>query len=158
MNIRKIKPEDWKKLRKMLEVMAHEDPPVAVELEPLIFKTEKWIKSFPKENQGIFIVTEEEDMIIGFCYLVVPKFYALVAYIGIVVDKEHRGRNVGSQMFHHVAEWAVSQRLQYIIADVWSWNLGAIKFFQTLGFVEKSRFTDKFKGELKEKVRLVKKV
>lgn len=158
MNIRKIKPEDWKELQKMLLKTINENPPVALELEPLILKTKDWIRRFPKEEQGIFIVVEEKDKIIGFCYLVVPKFYRPIAYIGIAVDKKHRKKDIASQMFYHVARWAVSQHLQYIIADVWSWNLGSIKFFFKLGFVEKSRFLDKFKGKMEEKSRLVKKI
>jgi RimJ/RimL family protein N-acetyltransferase len=158
MNLRHIETGDWAELRRMLERMAEETPPVALELEPLLFKTEQWIRSFPMEEQGIFIVCEENDEIIGFCYLVVPKFYRPVAYIGIAVDKEHRKMDIGTQMFYHVLEWAASQHLSFIISDVWSWNKASILYFTRLGFEETTRFEDKFKGKQKEKIRLVKKV
>ena len=55
-------------------------------------------------------------------------------------------------MFYHVAEWVSARHLEYIIADVWSWNLHSLNFFKELGFIEKSRFQDKFKGKEEEKV------
>jgi RimJ/RimL family protein N-acetyltransferase len=158
LNIRNIKIEDWERLKEMLVVMTQEKPPVAIELEALVLRTKEWIKKFPTEGQGIFSVAINKEKIIGLCYLIIPKFYKPIAYIGIAIQKDYRKNGTGSQLFYHVAEWAVSQRLQYIIADVWSWNKNSIGFFYSLGFEEKSRFMDKFKGKEKEKIRLVKKI
>lgn len=156
--LREVTVEDTEQLRDLLIRLVNEKPPVAVELEPLIMKGRRWIASFPTGETGHFIVAEVNNNIIGFCYLAVPKFYKPVAYIGIAVAKEYRRKDVGSRMFYHIAEWAVAQHLQYIIADVWSWNLKSLKFFEKLGFVEKTRFKDRFKGAEAEKVRLVKKI
>lgn len=156
--IREIKVEDWEELKDLLEDLVEEKPPVALELEPLIQKGKQWIAQFPRGELGHFIVAEEKGKIIGFCYLAVPQFYKPIAYIGISVRKKYRHHDIGSQMFYEVASWAASERLQYIIADVWHWNLKSLKFFESLGFVEKERFKAKFKGEEQEKVRLVKKV
>lgn len=157
-NIRKAHVDDWEKLQDLLKELVSENPPVALELEPLIMKGRQWIATFPTGESGHFIVAEEGKRIIGFCYLAVPKFYKPVAYIGIVVAKEYRKKEIGSMMFYHVAEWAAEQHLQYIIADIWSWNLKALKFFEKLGFIEKTRFKDKFRAVEEEKVRLVKKL
>lgn len=158
MKIRQIRVEDAEGFKNLLSSLVNESPPVALELEPLIMKGREWIASFPSGEQGYFIVAEDKGRIIGFCYLAVPKFFNPVAYIGIAVAKEYRQKDIGSTMFYHVAEWAAAQHLQYIIADIWSWNLKSLKFFEKLGFVEKTRFKDKFKGSEKEKVRLVKKL
>jgi RimJ/RimL family protein N-acetyltransferase len=177
MNIREAKVEDWEQLKKLLIDLTNEDPPVAIELEPLIMKGRNWLAEFPKGKSGFFSVAEvkkekdstllisednkdskEKAKIIGFCYLAVPKFYNPVAYIGIALDKDQRRRDIGTEMFYHVAGWAAAENLSYIIADVWSWNSNSIKFFKTLGFVEKQKFEDKFKGKIKLKVRLVKKL
>ena len=91
-------------------------------------------------------------------YLAAPVFYQAVAYIGIVVKKEYRRRNIGSRLFYKLTEWAASKNLMYIIADIWSWNLKSLKFFENLEFKEKSRFIDKFKDEKREKVRLIKRI
>jgi RimJ/RimL family protein N-acetyltransferase len=178
MRIRQAKAEDWDKLKQLLINLTHEDPPVAIELEPLIMKEKNWIADFPKGKLGFFTVAEDtnenkssdtplnkknkefEDnpKIIGFCYLAVPTFYKPIAYIGIALDKEYRKKDIGTEMFYHVAGWAAAENISYIIADIWNWNESSIKFFESLGFEEKSRFKDKFKGELKDKVRLVKKL
>jgi RimJ/RimL family protein N-acetyltransferase len=158
MNIRKARPEDWEELKVMLRELVAEEPPVALELEPLIDKQGNWIANFPKGNLGFFTVAEFEGKIVGFCYLAVQKFYSPVAYIGIALNKEFRRKNLGSEMFYHVAGWASAEKLQYIVADIWVWNTNSIKFFKNLGFEEKSIFKDKFKGEEKDKARLVKKV
>jgi len=156
--IREVHVNDWEDIKNLLESVVHEVPPVAVELEPLIMKGERWLRDFPKGDAGLFVVAEVNKKIVAFCYLAVPKFYRPVAYIGIVVAKEHRKEDIGIQMFYHVAEWASSQHLEYIIADVWSWNLKSLKFFEKMDFIEKTRFKDKFKGGEEEKVRLVKKL
>jgi N-acetylglutamate synthase-like GNAT family acetyltransferase len=158
MNMRAIEVRDWAKLQLLLKELASEHPPVALELEPLIFKTEEWIRKFPQENQGIFIVAEENEQLEGFCYLVVPKFYQPVAYIGIAIGAPFRRHALGLQLFYHVMEWAAKKDLQYILSDVWAWNEQGKKFFTHLGFTEKEHFQSKFNGEEKEKIRFVKKV
>jgi RimJ/RimL family protein N-acetyltransferase len=157
-NIREAKVEDWEQLRQLLIKLVHEEPPVAIELESLTMKEKNWLAEFPRGKLGFFSVAEEDGKIIGFCYLAVPKFYNPVAYIGVAIAKEHRREDLATEMFYHVAGWAAAEDLTYIIADVWEWNITSIKFFKKLGFEEKSRFKDKFKGELKDKIRLVKKI
>jgi RimJ/RimL family protein N-acetyltransferase len=154
--IREVNISDWDDLRGLLQYLVHEKPPVALELEPLLQKGEDWIRQFPKGNLGYFVVAEDKGKIIGFGYLAVPQFYKPVAYIGIAVAKSERHHDVGTMLFYEVASWAASVHLQYILADVWEWNISSIKFFEKLGFVEKERFKSKFKGEEKDKVRLVK--
>jgi RimJ/RimL family protein N-acetyltransferase len=151
MNIREAKTQDWEQLRELLIRLTNENPPVAIELEPLIMKEKNWLADFPKGNSGFFSVAEDKGKIVGFCYLAVPKFYNPVAYIGIALEKDYRKKSLGTEMFYHVSGWASAEKLSFIIADVWQWNEKSIKFFNTLGFEEKSRFKDKFKGELKEK-------
>jgi RimJ/RimL family protein N-acetyltransferase len=158
MNIREAKISDWDQLRALLIKLTSEEPPVALELEPLVMKGKNWLAEFPKGKSGFFSVAEEKGEIIGFCYLAVPKFYNPVAYIGVALAKEYRKKDIGTELFYHVTGWAAAENLTYIIADIWSWNKGSIKFFESLEFVEKQKFEDKFKGELKEKVRLVKKI
>jgi RimJ/RimL family protein N-acetyltransferase len=104
------------------------------------------------------VVAVKKDMIVGFAYLAVPKFYNPIAYIGIAVAKSERRGNVGSMLFYEVASWAATQHLQYIIADIWEWNVGSKKFFKSLGFEEKERFEQKFEGKDKEKIRMVRKM
>ena len=156
--IREITVEDTEKLRALLTDLVNENPPVALELEPLIMKGREWIARFPTGESGHFIVAEINNKIIAFCYLAVPKFYKPIAYIGIAVAKDYRRNDIGSQLFYHVAEWASAQHLEYLVADVWSWNFKSLKFFESLGFIEKTRFKDKFKGKEHEKIRLVKKI
>jgi RimJ/RimL family protein N-acetyltransferase len=158
MRIREARVEDWEKLKDLLNELIHEEPPVALELEPLIMKGREFLASFPKGNQGHFSVAEDKGKIVGFCYLVVPKFYKPVAYIGIVLVKEYRRKTIGSMLFYHVIGWAEGTNIQYIVADIWSWNKGSIKFFDSLGFIEKEVFKDKFKGREEEKVRLVRNI
>ena len=156
--IREVKVSDWEKLRDLLDDLVHEKPPVALELEPLIMKGKQWIEQFPKGKLGYFVVAEEKGKIIGFCYVAVPKFYQPIAYIGISVAKKYRHHDIGTKMFYEVALWAAGEHVEYLIADIWNWNAGSIKFFEKLGFVEKTQFKDKFKGKLEVKIRLVKKI
>jgi RimJ/RimL family protein N-acetyltransferase len=156
--IREVRIEDTAKLIELLVRLTQEKPPVALELEPLIMKRERWVEPFLNQKIGFFVVAEEDGMIIGFCYVAIPKWYKPVTYIAISVDKDYRRKDIGGQMLYNVAEWAASQHLEYIIADVWDWNLKSLNFFKKHGFIEKSGFQDKFKGKEEEKIRLVMKV
>jgi RimJ/RimL family protein N-acetyltransferase len=158
LKIREVNISDWDDLRGLLEYVVHEKPPVALELKPLLHKGEEWLRKFPRGDAGYFVVAENNGKIVGFCYLAVPQFYKPIAYIGIIVAKSERRSNIGTMLFYEVASWAATERLQYIIADVWSWNVKSIKFFENLGFTEKERFKDKFEGEQRDKVRLIKKI
>jgi len=157
-SIRNVKEKDWAKVLHLLETLVHENPPVALELEALLLRTEEWIRNFPQETQGIFVVAEQtiEQNIIGFCYLAQPNFKYGEAFIGIAVGKAFRDNNIASQMFYRVAEWASGTGINYIFADIWEWNNSSIKFFESLDFKEIERFDDKFRGEIKTKVRLIK--
>jgi len=154
--IRSVKTSDWEKLKNLLIELVHEKPPVALELEPLIMKGVQWIEQFPRGKLGHFIIMESSDEIIGFCYVAVPTYYKPIGYIGIGIKKECRKKSLGSQMFYEVAQWAVKEQVQYLVADIWNWNLKSIKFFEHLGFVERQTFKEKFKGEERLKVRMVK--
>jgi RimJ/RimL family protein N-acetyltransferase len=156
--IREVKVSDWEKLQNLLYDLVNEEPPVALELQPLIMKGKQWIAQFPKGNLGYFLIAEEDECIVAFCYVAVPQYYKPIAFIGIAVQKSHRHLELGSQMFYEVASWAVSEHLQYLVADIWDWNFKSVKFFEKLGFEEKERFTEKFKGEERQKIRVVKKL
>jgi ribosomal protein S18 acetylase RimI-like enzyme len=157
-SIREVRIEDTVKLIELLVKLTREKPPVALELEPLIMKGLRWVEPFLDQKAGFFVVAEEGDNIIGFCYVAIPKWYKPITYIAIAVDEDYRRKDIGGQMLYHVAEWSSKKHLEYIIADVWEWNLKSLKFFRKHGFYEKSRFEDKFKGKEEEKVRLAMKL
>jgi RimJ/RimL family protein N-acetyltransferase len=156
--LRTVKISDWDKLKNLLQDLIEEKPPVAIELEPLLMKGDLWLAQFPKGKLGHFIVATYQGTIVGFCYVAVPIYYRPIAYIGIAIKKNYRKTGIGSQMFYEVAQWAAGNDIQYIIADVWEWNEKSLKFFEHLGFTEKSRFDEKFNGELKKKVRMVRRI
>jgi RimJ/RimL family protein N-acetyltransferase len=158
MIIRKVKTEDILQLIELLVDFVKEIPPVALELEPLVMKGERWITPFLKTNSGRLVVADNNGKIVGFCYAIIPKYYKPIAYIGIAVSKEYRKKDIGSQMFYNIAEWTSKKHLQYIIADIWEWNTKSIKFFEKVGFIEKERFNDKFRGDEKCKVRYIMKL
>jgi RimJ/RimL family protein N-acetyltransferase len=153
MIIRKIRSEDVLQLIELLVELVEEKPPVALELEPLIMKGERWTAPFLETKSGLLVIAEDKGKIIGFCYAIVPTYYKPVAYIGNAISKEYRRKNIGSQLFFQIASWASKKKLQYLIADVWHWNTKSSKFFEKLGFEEDERFKDKFRGKEEEKIR-----
>jgi L-amino acid N-acyltransferase YncA len=155
MIIRKMRSGDTLQLIELLVKLIEEKPPVALELEPLIMKGERWVEPFLDKKFGYLVVAEDNGKIFGFCYAIIPTYYRPVAYIGVAVSNEYRGKNIGSQMFYQVADWASKKKLKNIIADIWDWNKNSIKFFEKLGFVEEERFKDKFRGKEEDKIRLV---
>lgn len=52
----------------------------------------------------------------------------------LCVDSEYRSQSIGTQLMHYIIEQAKSNHLLAVDLNVWSKNIGAMKFYMNLGF------------------------
>lgn len=53
----------------------------------------------------------------------------------ICVDENARGKHVGTMLYEHVHRYAKEKGFYNITLNVWTCNPGAMKFYETLGFL-----------------------
>jgi len=71
--------------------------------------------------------------------------------IGMLVDRDWRGRGVGSALVRAAIDWARGQRLHKLCLEVFAHNAAAIALYRTSGFVEEGRRVRQYRrasGEL----------
>ena len=61
-----------------------------------------------------------------------PRDFAMIE--NAVVDKSHRGKGVGTMLFHAAIAWAKDRDLQHIQTTVWHENVKAKDFYLDQGF------------------------
>ena len=95
------------------------------------------------DTTPVFVCVNDEDAVCGhaFCIHKQEKNDNVLTDIktlyidDICVDENCRRMNVGRMLYDHVREYAESEGFYNITLNVWTCNLGAMKFYETLGFV-----------------------
>lgn len=93
------------------------------------------------------IVAESEKGVIGFAEAYVmtssdfpvlqPRQWVLID--GIAVDEEIRGTGAGQAMLDYLVGWSKSMAIEEIELKVYSFNTGALKFYERNGFKEMNK-------------------
>ena len=85
-------------------------------------------------NGDLFLVAEEEGVIVGYLDMLSPRRLGTGLVQGIVVRPDLRRRGVGSSLLRASLNWARHNQLQGLCMDVQSRNHPAIQFLQKNGF------------------------
>ena len=98
------------------------------------------------KNRPIFVAVNGDNHMLGYCFckLHIPDHPViqkqLVLYIDdFCVDETLRGQGIGKKLFDVVLNYAKEQNVYNIDLHVWSFNKGAIKFYESLGFSTRSQ-------------------
>ena len=95
------------------------------------------------QTSPLFVCEDEKGDILGhaFCVHKQEKNNSVLTDIrtlyidDICVDEKARGKHVGSLLFESVSEYAKKEGFYNITLNVWSCNPGALKFYESMGFV-----------------------
>jgi len=82
----------------------------------------------------LFLVAEEEGVIIGYLDLVMPRRLGTALVQGLVVRPDFRRRGVGSALVRTAINWCRHNGAQALCVDVQARNFPAISFLQKNGF------------------------
>lgn len=96
------------------------------------------------------IVAKSEDAIVGFAVLEIihkprspynkARSYMRVTEFG--VDENHRRQGIGKALMEFIKNYASANKFDTIELDVWEFNEGALKFYESQGFSTYRRFME----------------
>jgi ribosomal protein S18 acetylase RimI-like enzyme len=148
--IREATPEDYEGLRAVLreiEILHQRTlPDVFVKYPKPIWSKEFVPETLSNDDANLF-VAESAGQIIGLLRVVIqetPDLPFLVkgryAFIDtVVVAEAFRRAGVGKALIERAHRWAAEKNLAQIRLNVWEFNEGAIRFYEKLGYVSKTR-------------------
>lgn len=91
-------------------------------------------------EEGVCLVAEVNGKIAGYLAggIMQPYSYRTVKKMSelenMLVKEEFRGQKIGEKLFEEFANWSKSQNIERIKVSAASDNLGAIKFYEKVGF------------------------
>jgi len=99
------------------------------------------------KNRPVFVAVDDNNNLLGYCFCILrtptshPVFEDhLTLYIDdFCVDETIRGQGIGKKLFDAVLAYAHEQKAYNIDLNVWSFNEGAIKFYENQGFTTRSQ-------------------
>lgn len=148
-HIRRARPEDASKLAEAQREIAKVPGKLASrpeELKDEFFKTK--ISDISQMNNGLCLVIEKNDQIIGHAFLEPHKLAVTshVVFLTIAIHEGYQGNGWGKILMNNLIEWARSNdKIEKFELQVRSSNLHAIKLYESLGFVEEGRKTKRIK-------------
>ena len=95
------------------------------------------------DSTPIFVCVDDEDMVCGHAFCISKQELGnsvltdvKTLYIDdICVDEDHRRMHIGNMLYESVRKYAEQNEFYNITLNVWSCNPGALKFYESLGFV-----------------------
>jgi RimJ/RimL family protein N-acetyltransferase len=115
------------------------EPPVDIEQRSAAFAA----------SSAASIVAVADGRIIGTLHVEVSRFG--FGELGMLVDRDQRGRGVGSALLRAAIEWARGQGLHKLCLEVFPHNTAAIAMYRKAGFAEEGRRVRQYRrasGEL----------
>jgi len=96
------------------------------------------------KNRPIFVAVDNNNYMLGYCFceLRIPDHPVLKKQLTLYIDdfcidETSRGQGIGKKIFDTVLFYAQEQMVYNIDLNVWSFNEGAVKFYESLGFSTK---------------------
>ena len=93
-----------------------------------------------KPGTAIFVAVQD-DVVLGYCFCMLKKYEKdpVIAdhtelYIDdICIDEEKRGQHIGKALYEAACRYAKESRCYNVTLNVWSFNEGAMRFYESLG-------------------------
>ena len=99
------------------------------------------------ENRPVFVAVDESNNVFGYCFCMINKYTAHAVFTehstlyidDFCVDETCRGQGIGKKIFAEVLAYAKQIGVYNIDLNVWEFNESAIGFYESCGFMPKSR-------------------
>ncbi len=142
--VRKAEERDLDKIMELLIQVAmlhHEGRPDLFRAGATKYTREELLAILTDEKRPVFVYDDEEEGVLGHAFCMhqeVSGNHVLVdnktLYIDdICVDKNTRGKHVGSAIYKFVEDYARQNGCYNVTLNVWSTNVSAMKFYEAMG-------------------------
>jgi RimJ/RimL family protein N-acetyltransferase len=131
--LRAAEPADARAMAQLYATVAAErdgiatEPPVDISERAALFA----------RTAGDTVVAIAGGQVIGMLHVDVSRFG--FGELGMLVDRDWRGRGVGSALVRAAIDWARGRGLHKLSLEVFAHNAGAIALYRKAGFVEEGR-------------------
>ncbi len=137
--IRPARPSDARYLAAFDKRLAREsdiDIPIATDEVHTAEDYEDRIRRIGTPPNTTYLVAIAQGTIIGTlsCYSGRLKAFTHAVTLGVSVDKDWRGKGIGTKLMNSAIDWARAQQLKRIELRVYARNEGAIRLYKQLGF------------------------
>ena len=146
MYVRRAEKKDIKGLLDLLvqvDMVHHIGRPDLFKGPATKYNAEELEKIIACDDTPVFICTDESGFVYGHAFCISKQVIGdsvltdiKTLYIDdICVDENNRGKHIGTMLYEYVREYAKNGGFYNITLNVWSCNPGAVKFYESLGFV-----------------------
>ena len=137
MKIRKVESTDLESFNALLNEVCSEKKYLA-SIEGPSIESHKLFLDEIIEYKYIQMVAESDNQIIGWCDILPNsvKEYSHVGRVGMGVQREFRGRGLGRSLLEKCIEESKTRNFEKIELEVYSDNAGAVKLYESVGFIK----------------------
>ena len=143
MEIRFAKTEDTPAILRLLRQVGqvhHEGRPDLFRAGAQKYGASQVIALMNKPGTAIFVATEE-DKVLGYCFCMLKTHekdpviadYTELYIDDICIDEERRGQHIGKALYEAACRYARESRCYNVTLNVWSFNEGALRFYESCG-------------------------
>lgn len=144
--VRKAQIKDIPRIMELLiqvDMVHHNGRPDIFKGPATKYNEDQLEKIINESTTPVFVCVDEDDRAIGHAFCIHKQVKddnvltdIKTLYIDdICVDEEARGKHVGTALYEHVLNYAKEEGFYNVTLNVWSCNPGAVKFYESLGFV-----------------------
>jgi len=145
MLVRQAKKADYETLNNIydqVDILHRDQYPNRFRKPDNIGRPSEYYDSVLSNPDGILIVIESDNIVIGFAEAYIrkaPDFPVLqprkwLLIDGIAVDHNYRGKGAGQLLFDELMKYAKNVGIEEVELNVYSFNEAAIKFYRKNGF------------------------
>lgn len=146
MNVRRAEEKDIPGILELLiqvDMVHHNGRPDLFKGPATKYNEEELKEIIKNDSTPIFVCIDDEAQVCGHAFCISKQVVndsvltdIKTLYIDdICVDEKHRRMHIGNMLYDYVRDYAEKNEFYNITLNVWSCNPGAIKFYESLGFV-----------------------
>jgi RimJ/RimL family protein N-acetyltransferase len=132
--LKSFKIEDWEYLKKWISSESE-----LIQFAGQIFTfpiDQKQVELYLSDpNRTVFKIENENNETIGIAEISIPEENVAKLARILIGEKSMRGKGIGTELINKLAEFGFNNlKKERIILNVYSWNIGAIKCYEKVGF------------------------
>ncbi len=134
--LKPFKIDDWEYLKKWISSESE-----LVQFAGQIFTfpiDKKQVELYLSEsNRTVFKIENENNETIGIAEISIPQNNVAKLARILIGEKSMRGKGIGTELINKLTEYGFNNlKKERIILNVYSWNIGAIKCYEKVGFLK----------------------